>query len=374
MVNRIFLYLFIFGTTILAQSNLEHILKVYPNWKTNFKVSLIDFSELKSGGPPKDGIPAILNPIFTTQQEAANWLNKSEPVIAVSINGMSKAYPLQILLYHEIVNDRIGRTPLLVTFCPLCYSGIVFNRRINNISVKFGVSGLLRNSDMVMYDHVTESFWQQFTGQAIVGDLAGNSLKIISSQIISFKQFVESYPEGLVLSKNTGFKRPYGMTPYINYDDDNTKPFLFTGIEDSRLPQNQKIIGVSIGNVAKAYPYPITSKLNVINDNLNNENIVIIHFPGTFSVLDTRYITDSKDVGSTGVFSADLDGKTLTFIFKDNVIMDDQTNSIWNITGKCIKGKLQNKQLRQIQYGDYFSFAWFAFKPESSIYKIELIK
>ncbi len=351
-----------------TQKGKEKILESYPMWTTNFEKSLIKLDELISGGPPKDGIPAIVNPKFTTQEEATDWLNEKEPVIAVNLNGISKAYPLQILIFHEIVNDRVGRTPILITFCPLCYSGIVFDRTVNNMSVRFGVSGLLRNSDMVMYDQLTESFWQQFSGEAVVGDLTGAKLKVIPSQIISFQQFKNNYPDGLVLSKNTGFKRPYGMNPYLNYDNAESNPFLFNGENDNRLPQNEKVIGIKLDSIAKAYPYSITSQQKVINDTIDSVSIVLFHLPGTLSSLDERYIEDSKDVGSTGAFNRRLGNETYSFLFEDGKIKDQQTGSVWSITGKCTEGKLSGKQLSKIPHGDYFSFAWFAFQPNTILF------
>ena len=356
------------SNVIGAQDGMEGILKAYPNWTTNFEKKSIDLNELISGGPPKDGIPAIINPKFTTLEEAKNWLAEKEPVIAVEINGNSKAYPLQILMFHEIVNDRIGRTPLLISFCPLCYSGIVFDRTLNNMSINFGVSGLLRNSDMVMYDQLSESFWQQFTGEAIVGDFTGSKLEVIPSQIISFEQFRSNYPNGLVLSQFTGFERPYGQNPYVNYDDVETVPFLFKGKNDSRLPQNEKVIGIKNENFAKGYPYSITSELKVINDTFDDEKIVIFHLPGTLSSLDERFIEDSKDVGSTGVFSRKLGSRYLNFKYENDKIFDLETLSEWNITGKCTAGKLEGKYLEKVPHGDYFSFAWFAFRPNSNLF------
>jgi len=357
--------------SIFSQTDMDNILKAYPSWTTNFEKRSIELSELTAGGPPKDGIPALLNPKFTTIQEASEWLDLKEPVIAVSINNFTKGYPLQILMFHEIVNDRIGRIPLLVSFCPLCYSGLVFDRTINGMAINFGVSGLLRNSDLIMYDQLTESFWQQFTGEAIIGDLTGEKLNIIPSQIISFSDFKNNYPDGLVLSKNTGFKRPYGMNPYANYDDEDAIPFLFKGEKDERLKQNEKVIGVTISNNSRAYPYSITSQKKIIYDTLNNKEILILHLPGVLSALDTRLISDSKEVGATGVFNPYLDGEKLIFEYVDNNLIDKRTKSVWSITGKCISGELTGKGLEKIHSGDYFAFAWLAFNPNSSIFSAD---
>ncbi|MCP5062504.1 MAG: DUF3179 domain-containing protein [Ignavibacteriae bacterium] len=358
----------ILNNMFLAQDGLENILKVYPKWTTNFEKKSIDLSELFPGGPPKDGIPAIVNPKFTTILVASEWLAENEPVIYVKIDGIAKAYPLQILMFHEIVNDKIGDVPVLVSFCPLCYSGIVYNRTLNGLDVNFGVSGLLRNSDLVMYDQLSESFWQQFTGEAIVGEMLGQKLDVIQSQIISFKDFALSNPNGIVLSKETCFERPYGKNPYVGYDYESTIPLLFRGKKDNRLSQNEKVIGIRLDDFSKAYPYSITSEQNIIYDKIDDMKIVIFHLPGTASSMDDRLIKDSKDVGATGVFIPQIGSLELTFYFADEKLIDKQTKSIWNITGKSISGKLKGKQLNPIPHGDYFAFAWLAFRPNSLIY------
>ncbi len=366
----IFFFALLSLTNINAQNGLDRIKKVYPKWTTDFEKRSINLDELIPGGPPKDGIPAIINPKFTTSAQASDWLDDKEPVIFIKLNNIAKAYPLQILLFHEIVNDKFANTPVAVTFCPLCYSGIAYNTKVNGFNLKFGVSGLLRNSDLVMYDQLTESFWQQFTGEAIVGEMLGTKLKIVPSQIISFNDFKNANPNGIVLSKNTGFKRPYGKNPYLRYDSPDTKPFLFTGKVDDRIKQNEKVIGIHIDNFVKAYPYSITLKKKIIYDKLDDTEIVIFHIPGTLSALDSRSIEYSKDVGATGVFIPKIDSLILTFEYKNNKLTDKQTNSVWNITGKSIEGKLKGKQLKQIPHGDYFAFAWLAFKPKSKIYNL----
>jgi len=352
-----------------GQNSAKHILKSYPNWTTNFSKTSIDLSELNSGGPGKDGIPAIIHPKFISIEDASDWINEKEPVIVVEINKKTRAYPLQILIWHEIVNDKIDETSILVTFCPLCYSAIVFNRSINGMTPTFGVSGLLRNSDLVMYDLFTESFWQQFTGEAIVGDLLGTKLEVLPSQILSFKQFRNTYPNGVVLSKNTGYRRRYGINPYRGYDDIDQTPIMYKGEKDERLPPNEKVIGVKLGKIGKAYPYSITSQKKVINDTISGKPVVIFHVDGARSALDSWLVSDSKEVGTTGVFNRIVDGTTLHFSYQSNQIVDNETSSVWDITGRCIKGKFKGSQLSKINYGDYFSFAWFAFYPNTHLYK-----
>ena len=360
--------LIVMSYTTFAQDGLAEILKAYPNWQTNFDKKTIDLSELMSGGPPKDGIPAIFTPNFETQLEAGDWLSDNEPVIALEIDGEAKAYPLSILIWHEIANDNVGGIPVLVSFCPLCYSAIVYDRRVNGIAPHFGVSGLLRHSDMIMYDNATESYWQQFNGEAIVGDMVEAILEFIPSQIISFKQFKEAYPDAVVLSKETGFNRRYGMNPYVGYDDIDQKPFLYKNDIDERLPPNEKVIAIMIDDVYKAYPYSITTEKHVILDDVGRVKIAVFHSDGAVSALDDQIISYSKEVGSTGVFNRVLDDITLTFKYNDGYFYDNETGSKWNITGKAIDGNYRGRRLERIKHGDFFAFAWFAFRTETKIY------
>jgi hypothetical protein len=219
-----------------------------------------------------------------------------------------------------------------------------------------------------MYDNATESYWQQFNGEAIVGDMVGTTLEFIPSQIISFKQFKDAYPAGVVLSKETGYKRKYGMNPYVGYDDIDQKPFLYRNDIDRRLPPNEKVIAIMIDNVYKAYPYSITFEEKVIIDDVGSVKIAVFHSEGAVSVLDDQIISYSKEVGSTGVFKRVIDDKTLTFKYKDGYFYDNETGSKWNITGNAIDGTYRGKKLGRINHGDYFAFAWFAFRPETEIY------
>jgi len=340
-------------------------------FKTDISKAIIDLSELRGGGPPKDGIPAILFPKFIAPYQAKEWLKPNEPVISVVINERAKAYPLQILVWHELINDSIAETPVVVGFCPLCYSAVVYKSKIDNRKYTFGVSGTLRNSNLVMYDHKTETFWQQITGQAIVGDLVGHQLEPIPAQIIAFRQFTETYKNGLVLSRDTGYRRDYGRNPYLGYDDVSSRPFMYSGRHDDRLPPMEKVVTVSIGEQSMAYPYSTTAKQKVINDRLGDRPLTIFHGPGAVSALDKRRIAASRHVGSTGVFDRRVQDKTLTFIWDNDSLKDDQTRSTWDITGRAIAGPLQDTQLESISHGDYFAFAWFAFKPETKVYKAQ---
>ena len=329
----------------------------------------IDLSTLVSGGPPKDGIPSVDAPVFVSVREASRWVAPEEPVILLEHKGTARAYPLQILTHHEIVNDRIAGTPVAVTFCPLCYSALVFERTLDGEPVELGVSGLLRNSDLVMYDRKTETLWQQLTGKAIVGDLAGRTLTQIPSQIVSFRQFSTTHPDGAVLSRDTGHDRPYGRNPYAGYDDIDNKPFAYRGPTDDRLPPMANVVAVTIGARYKAYPHSKTEKKRVLHDTVAGRPLAVFHAHGAVSALDAAEIAESKETGSTGVFDRRVDGRTLTFSYVDDGRFEDEdTGSTWTVTGKAVDGPLEGTQLDRVQHGDYFAFAWFAFRPDAALY------
>ncbi|HED08079.1 MAG TPA: DUF3179 domain-containing protein, partial [Ignavibacteria bacterium] len=244
----VLLLTFLASNFVMGQDNLDVFKKNSPDWKTDFSIHSINLSEVMGGGPPRDGIPAIDKPKFISIKEAKKWLGFENPVVSLEVNGVAKAYPLEILIWHEIVNDRISNIPVSITFCPLCYSSNVYERIVKGKETTFGTSGLLRKSNLVMYDRLTESFWQEFTGKAIIGEMTGTQLKLFPSQIISFEQFAKAYPNGTVLSRETGFNRAYGKNPYVGYDNINTKPFLYNGEIDDRLPPNEKVIAVEINS------------------------------------------------------------------------------------------------------------------------------
>jgi len=338
-----------------------------PGFDTNTSKKSIDLDELIDGGPGKDGIPSINNPEFVTQRQAAEWIDDKEPVIALEIDGEARAYPIQILIWHEIVNDEVSGVPVLVTFCPLCYSAIVFDRRIDGEIHEFGVSGFLRHSDMIMFDRKTDSLWQQFSGEALVGDYTGKELTILPSQLISFEQFRKAYPNAKVLSKNTGHRRNYGDNPYAGYDDINNSPFLMRDEVPDKIRPMEKIVGVRTEGENVGFTYSFTKEEVVHNDEAGEEPIVVFHLEGMASALDDRKIRNSRDDGATGVFSRELNGQILEFEFANSVIRDQQTQSEWEITGKAVSGELEGEQLSTVLFGDYFAFAWLVFYPESRI-------
>lgn len=336
------------------------------DWKTDWSRHTVLYDEIISGGIPRDGIRSIDAPEFLSYDKASEWLADTEPVMAVEIDGDARAYPLSILTRHEIVNDVVGGIPVAVTFCPLCNSGLVFDRRVDGEVYEFGVSGLLRNSDLIMYDRTTESLWQQFTGEGIVGEHAGDRLDFIPSSIVSYADFREAYPDGVVLS-NMG--RPYGWNPYEFYDQGTRRPFLFYGELDDRLPLMLRVVGLNVGGESKAYPYSVLSEERVVNDVVGGQDVVIFFKFGTNSALGAPIIAEAQDVGAATVFDPNLNGQKLTFRFDGGAFVDEETGSIWNLLGQATSGDLAGESLTPLTHSDHFWFSWAAFYPDTEIYE-----
>lgn len=343
------------------------------NWSTDFCSSNVDFSEILVGNPVKNGIPSLLEPTMETVEDAFDWLSDRSPVIALEIDGEARAYPQAILMWHEIANDVIGDVPVAVTFCPLCNSSITFDRRIENDVLDFGVSGLLRHSDMVMYDRQTESWWQQLTGEGLAGDYSGVLLDIVPSQVISFGSFAERHPDGLVLSRDTGYNRRYGINPYTNYDSNPGQPFLFRGEPDARLPSPvDHVLAANVDDTAVAYPFSILRQEKAVNDMIGEVPVVVFFQSGVASALGDSVIDNAADLGTAGLYVSMVDGATLSFTASDDgTFRDAQTGTTWNAFGEAIAGELQGTTLEWINAFPHFWFAWAAFHPETDVYGLQ---
>ena len=267
--------------------------------KTEFGKASISFDEIKDGGPPKDGIPPIDDPQFVKLEEVD--LPDIEPVIGVIINGTARAYPVRILIWHEIVNDVIGDVPIAVTFCPLCNTGIVFDRRLDGDLFDFGTTGKLRNSDLVMYDRQTESWWQQFTGEAIVGDMTGKVLETVPARLESFANFkARAGDAGWVLVPNDEVMRAYGITPYVGYDS-LAKPFLYNGPLPTQVAPLSRVVRVD----DKAWSLDLIKAKGEI---MIGDSQRIRWEKGQASALDRSAIAQGLDVGNVVVEEKMADG------------------------------------------------------------------
>ena len=215
--------------------------------------ALIPVDDIKKGGPPRDGIPSLDNPKFVTA-DAATYLKGGDRVLAISINGIAHAYPIRILNYHEIVNDVIGGTAVVVTYCPLCGSGAAFEATIKGRKYQFGVSGLLYNSDVLMYDRETKSLWSQLMIQAVTGPMKGTRLQQLPLSHTSWQEWVERHPDTRVLSNKTGYSRNYRVDPYPNYGRDGGLYFPVTH-SSNKYPRKEIVMGLEIDGRFKAYPF-----------------------------------------------------------------------------------------------------------------------
>lgn len=341
-------------------------------WLTDFTRHSVSYGEILPADISRvdisrDGIPPIYQPKFETVDQADGWLDDSDSLLFLRIGGQVRAYPLQILIWHEIVNDEIAGIPVLVTYSPPVNTAAAFERRLAGEVYTFGVSGLLRHSGLVMWDHETESLWQQATGEAIAGELTGQKLAFFPASIVAWKEFSASFPDAEVLSRDTGYSRPYGENPYEGYDT-SIRPELFNGIPDQRLAAFERVIGVNVAGESVAYPFSVLFRQGVVNDRLAGKKIAIFYLSGAASPLDKAYIEESRRVGSAAVFDAVINGRTLTFEKKNGQIVDRETGSTWDIFGTSVAGELQGQSLEPVIHGTHFWFAWAAFNPETRIY------
>lgn len=364
-------------TSIPAMSQFNNPKNLEFTWKTDTSIASVDLSEITLV-LPKGTFPKINYPAFLEKNEGLDAFFIREPVIAVDINGKAKAYPLAMLTIHEISNDLLNGVPILATFCPLCNAGVVFDRRIPTEAgaqvLEFEVSGMLRKSDMVMLDTESESLWQQFMGEAIVGRHTGIFLKVIPSLIISVEEFFERYPEGQILSPYPGQgeqEQAYGTNPYVGYDNPDASPYerYFASADvDPRLPAMERVIDIEVKGNYKIYPFKEVARKGVVQDRFQDYEVVLFHGGKSVSVLDAKQISKSRTIGSVTVFHPVIDGQKLEFKKKGTHFTDLETGSLWDLTGRCMKGRLEGRQLPIVPHSNHFAFAWLAFFPESEIY------
>lgn len=318
--------------------------------ETNGVKHIIPLDKIRGGGPPMDGIPSIDNPVFASVDNS-QFMSNSDTVIGLEVNGTSKAYPLSILVWHEIVNDEIGGIPVSVTYCPLCYTNQVFERVIDGETVEFGTSGKLYNSNLLMYDRLTESYWSQALGMAVTGKLTGYKLNLIPFDVITWGDWKILHPDTLVLTTDTGHIRAYTTDPYGNY---YTEPRIMFPVdhEDDRMHPKEIILGFNYDNVYKAYKQSDVESNVIINDSIDKTPVMLI----------SLFSQNSR------AFERTLDGEVLDFDYVENKIIDKQTNSEWNYDGLSISGQYSGKQLKRLPMEPGFWFEWAAFHPNTLVY------
>ena len=347
------------------------------DWSTDWSIRIIDLEEL-SQGAARDAIPAINSPLYWTIEEAAVLYTDNVPLVQVRVGDDVRGFPLEILTWHEIVNDTIGGKPVTVTFCPLCNTAIAFESQIGEETFVFGVSGLLRNSDLVMYDRNTESLWQQSSGRAIVGTMVGARLTYVPASVVTLGQLRSAYPDALVMSRDTGWNRAYGQNPYQGYDNpEYGGPYSFFFDRDSidpRLPPAERVVSIEgPSGAAVAYPWSALTQRGTLHDSFDGVELVVFWAPGALSILDSGNLAQAREVGTTAVFETTLDGVgMLTFAPNPDdpdgqTFVDAETGSIWDIFGRAIAGELTGSELTRIIHSDHFWFAWQAFHPDTEV-------
>lgn len=336
----------------------------------------LDLAAVSKGCPVIDCIPSIDGPAFEATNQANRWLKDDDLVLGVVLHKISKAYPLRILNWHEIVNDRFLTTDVVISYCPLCNTGMVFKRpTVEGASLQFGVSGRLYFSDLVMFDRSSGSFWSQVEGIAIAGPLAGMRLERLRADVMPLQQWQALHPDTVVLARPT-FKTPlaghppakqppvsgvirmrgqflynYGTNPYLDY---KSNPSLSTPFSDQRLTAKANIVGISLGSTTKAYPMAwFTKKPSsfILNDVVGQTPIVVVW-----------------QRARVYVFKRKLNNQTVALRFLDGVLIDRDTNTRWRLDGSGLSGPLAAYALEPIPTLKAYWFAWLAFHPHTQLY------
>ena len=323
----------------------------------------VDLAAIRPSGLPPDALPSLDEPPFV-RARSVWFLQDREPVIALEIDGDARAYPLQILMWHEIANDVVGGVPVAVTYCPLCNSAVVYERTVDDLILEFGVSGRLLNSSLVMYDRQTGTLWSHYTGGGVVGDLTGIELATHPVSIVAWADWRAAHPNGLVLDRETGFIKEYGLNPYPGYDDVDERPFLFEGEVDGRYTAMTRVVTFTLDDTAVAVTLDRLRTDELVRTTVGDRDVIVRWTPGVSSALDSFDVAAGVDVGTTFVAVADPDD---TFTIDGDRLVDTATGSTWDVFGAAVDGPRRGERLERIQHFDTFWFAWAAFRPDTLV-------
>ena len=335
-------------------------------WRTDFSRVTADLSDavLVAGG--RGPISVITEPRYETIEQADGWVSGNEPVLAAFAGGQARAYPLRLLIWHEAVNDWLGGSPLLVTYCPRCNSAAVFERSAGTLTPKFGAASVLRSENRILFDEGTESWWQQASGESIAGEFAGLRLRPAESALISWDDFKHTYPEGTILSQSSGFDLDYEFNPYFNVDFSQPPPS--TGETDPRLPPRARVLGLLSDSGALAFPFSAFDLSPAANVTVGGTPVAVFWQRGTSSPLSSANVAQGRDVGAAVAFDARLEERRLTFRAERGAFLDEQTGSTWSITGEALNGPLAGSRLNVFPHVNSFWSCWSAFRPGTTVY------
>ena len=299
----------------------------------------IPVNEVLDGGPGRDGIPALENPVMVTAQNAS-LLSDSDLVLGYKKGNDVRAYQHNILDWHEIVNDNIDNVSLAITYCPLTGTGIGWNRFVDGIETTFGVSGLLYQTNLIPFDRATKSNWSQILGESVNGSLAGKDAELITLVETDWKTWKSMFPNTTVMGLETGFSRTYGTYPYSDYKTNNSL-FFFPTPKDSRLPSKDRVHAIIIGGFAKAYQFSDFDTTPIIKDTFRDRNYLLVgnaNFIASFELDATQNALEFEYI---------FDG-TSEAVFQDN------QGTQYNIFGESISGG------EQLELSESFMGYWFS--------------
>ncbi len=332
-----------------------------------FPTALIPRDRIVSGGPPPDGIPSIDDPEFEPLA-GVDWIGDREPVLVLDLGGQTRVYPLQVMMWHEIVNDEIAGRAVTVTYCPLCNTGVAYVRNVDGRVLDFGVSGSLYQSAMVMYDRQTESLWTHVDGRSVVGELVGVELELLPVAMVRWSDARGAHPDALVLSRTEALLGRYGRNPYGAYGSgDAPLPGFFTGDVDPRLAPMERVVGVRDGDVDIAVPIEDLAEAGTTSLDGDGRPITVWHLSDAPWAIGAPLVGDADDTGMTAVFDARHDQRQLTFTRVGEQFVDDITGSSWDIFGNAVSGPLTGARLDPLVHLDTFWFAWTTYRPDTDI-------
>ncbi|MBI4260224.1 MAG: DUF3179 domain-containing protein [Actinobacteria bacterium] len=318
---------------------------------------------------PPDSIRAIDRPVFEPAA-TADFLADDEPVLAVEVEGDARAYPLRVLVWHEIVNDEVGGEPVAVTFCPLCSSGVAFERTVEGRVLTFAVSGRLIGANLIMFDRETETLWQQLTGEARRGQLAGRRLGMVPVRMLSFSDFRAAWPDGRVMTEDTGFAAFYGRDPYPAYgrDPNQESRFTFGASSDPRLPPKARVLGIVDGETAVAVPYPADASGRRVVEIEGRDGRIVVLLEHGVGLQGTAGSFEELASGWAGAaYLPRLAGRSLDIAATADGFLDRRTGTLFDLTGLAVEGPLAGGRLRSVPALDSYWFAWAYFHPGTRI-------
>jgi hypothetical protein len=350
-----------------------NIAQVTGAWATDWTRRTIEFDELAVGIPasdPRDAIRPLDFPAYETVASGSEWLVDNEIGVLLELDGVARFHPLRILTAHEVVNDELGGVAYALTYCPLCNTAAAFDRRVDGRVLRFGVSGLLRLSDLVMWDDATESLWQQITGEGIVGEHAGTQLTFLPTATITWGDFTERHPAGEVLSIETGSRFNYGTNGYVGYSTRGPIGRFFGDEADPRFPAMERVVGVRVGTATKAYPFSVLVEAPAVNDALASTPITVWWADtGAADNFDSARPGEGRVIGTGIAFLATVDGQALTFeAAGDGTFRDTDPRPTWTLFGEAVEGPLAGTQLEPALHQNEFWFAWAAFNEGAPVH------